>query len=288
MHTYNLSYNQYNNWKLPLNLAIGFHLLVAFSVLALPGLFKDRPLLEETVTVNLVTMNDIQAPPAAPPPQKIEQQEPVKKIENDAVPIPEKTAPPPSPEPVKAVSIKPVKFKKKKNVVKKPKPQQDLEKIKRERLAEALRLEQLAKEQERIAAEEAERLRKLREQQRVTAIKNQLSAPSNRPSRPSNSSAQMTALEQQYYAAIMNHVTSFWSLPEFKSWDRELQAVVYITISRNGIITNQYFGKKSGDATYDQFVRRTLMDASPLPAIPRALRKNKIEVGLRFNPESIN
>lgn len=278
-------YRQLDNWKLPLNLAVGFHLLVAFSLLTLPGLFNKKPIIEDSVMVNLVTMSDLQAPAPAPPAPNITQQQAVSTPDNNLASSPVKPVPAPVPEPVQAVSIKPVKRKIVKKVTQQPR-QRDLEKISRERLAQALQAEKLAAEQARIAAREAERQSKLMAQS-LAAISRQASssaAPSPRPA----SGPQLSALQQQYYLAIVNHVTQHWSVPEFQIWDPGLQTVVVITISRNGTIINQFIEKKSGNPTFDQFVRRTLKDAAPLPAMPKALRENKFEVGLRFYPEGIN
>ena len=90
--------------------------------------------------------------------------------------------------------------------------------------------------------------------------------------------------EKLYQAAIYKRLQQFWSLPEFKKWDPSLTAVVVITISQNGYITNQYFETRSGDKVFDQFVEKTFHDAVPLPQIPAALRKQQYEIGLRFKP----
>ena len=93
--------------------------------------------------------------------------------------------------------------------------------------------------------------------------------------------------EKLYQAAIYKLLQQFWALPEFKKWDPSLTAVVVITISQNGFITNQYFETRSGDKVFDQFVEKTLHDAVPLPQIPAALRKQQYEIGLRFIPTGI-
>lgn len=79
----------------------------------------------------------------------------------------------------------------------------------------------------------------------------------------------------------------FWTLPEFKKWDESLQAIVTIEIARDGTIVNHYFEQLSNDPTFDQFVKKTLQAASPLPPIPPAIRKSKHELGLIFRPGGI-
>jgi len=284
---------------MPLNLAIGFHLLIALSVVFLPGLLKQKPKFEDIYTVNLINLAEPaaqpQESPAAPPPPAAKP-EPVKPepVKTEAVPIAEPVKPIVTPEAqIKPVSLKPIK-KKVKNKDTSPSEddiarQKALEKLKRERVAEALKAEQRAAEQARIAAEEAARQQKILEQQ-LAQIKQQVRAPapsSTGTASRGGSSSTMGVLEKQYYAAIRNRITQFWSLPEFKNWDPSTEAMVVITIAEDGTITNQFFEKRSNDPTFDQFVRKALQDANPLPAIPPALKKNSYEFGLRFTPERI-
>jgi colicin import membrane protein len=162
--------------------------------------------------------------------------------------------------------------------------QKELEKTKRQTIAEALKAEQEAAELARRAAEEAALQQKLLEKQ-LAQIKTQ-SSPAAKPSSRSGSSS-LTGLEMQYYSTIAGRIAQFWALPEYKKWDPATEAVVVITISQNGSILKQFFEKRSNDPTFDQFVRKTLQDASPLPPIPPALQRTSWEVGLRFRPEGI-
>ncbi|MEE4313826.1 MAG: energy transducer TonB [Desulfofustis sp.] len=284
---YSVTYDGKNQWLLPLNLAIGFHLLIAFSIIFLPGMFKSKPRFEDIYSVDLISLAD----QPAPQPQAAAEPPPVEPVnpEPEAVSIaPETVAP--APKPVDPVSLKPLKKKIKKTVVPEENQEQnrqrEAERLRRQRLAEALRAEQQAAEQARIAAEEAARAQKLLEQQ-LTEIRNQAQRSASSTAR-SGSASTLTILERQYYTAIVNRITQFWALPEFKRWDPSTQAVVVITISQNGTITNHFFEKRSNDPVFDQFVSKAVQDANPLPAIPPALRKNSFEIGLRFSPGSIN
>lgn len=293
---FSITYDSYNNWTIPINLAIGFHILLAFSIIFLPGLLKPRPKFEDIYTVNLIDFSEpaaeqVSAPPQqqAPKPEPKPEPEPVKAEKQAPVLEPVKVAPPA--EPVKAVSIKPLKRKIKKKIIKKPDQnivrQKQLEKLKRQSIAEALKAEKLAAEQARLAAEEAERQQKLLEQ-RLTAVRSQVrSSTKTTTAKTGASSGAKSALSTQYHGAIMNHVTQYWALPEFKNWNADLSAVVVVTFSKNGRIVNQFFEKRSGDSAFDQYVRKTLQDADPLPPIPAALRKNQMELGLVFRPGSI-
>jgi len=83
-----------SDWKLPLNLAIGLHLVVLLAALFLPQLLHQQPILPEITTIDLVSMaepstDNEPAAPAAKPAAKTATK-PVAK---------EETAPPPPPEP---------------------------------------------------------------------------------------------------------------------------------------------------------------------------------------------
>ena len=280
---YSLTYNSYNSWTLPLNLAIGFHILIAVSIVVLPDLLKPRPKFEDIYTVNLVNISEVQPQQQAAQP---EPQPPPPEPAKEAVAIADPVKPVEPPKPVKPVSIKPLKRKVKKKVVKQPDPQRQQE-IKRKAMADALKAEEEAARQARLAAEEAERQRKLFEQQ-VAAL-NKQTAQSNRPQTPRRGSGQVSSAVNQYYAGLTGRIMQYWSLPKFKNWDESTRAVVVIRISPTGKIIKQHFEQKSNDPTFDQFVRRTLQDASPLPPVPRAL-KGQVpqDIGLIFSPTGIN
>jgi len=283
---YSVTYNTYNSWTIPFNLAIGFHLVVAFSVLFLPGLLKSKPKFEDIYTVNLINISESVFQEEVIPPPEVAPAPVVPPQSAKAIPIAAPTKPAAPVQTLKPISIKPLKRKLKKKVTPKKPPvqQKELERRKRQSIAEALKAEQEALRQAQIAAEEAARQQKLLERQ-LTEIKKQGSS-SPKVARRSGSST-LTGLERQYYATIEGRITQVWSLPQYKNWDPLTEAVVVIRIARNGTITKQDFEKRSNDPTFDQFVRKTLQDAAPLPPIPPALKGNSREIGLRFRPEGI-
>ncbi len=171
-----------NEWKLPLNLTVAFHIFVLFCAMILPGLLHRTPDLPEITTIDLVSMGEPaaaknepaappaakpQAPPATPPkPAETIKPEVVKEVKpppvEQAVPVPE---PQPKPEPVlpaepvappapaEAISIAPLKQKIKKEVKEEPdtraedakKRQDDLKDIAK-KLKEEAKKEELRKE----------------------------------------------------------------------------------------------------------------------------------------------
>ena len=276
-----------NEWKLPFNIAIGFHVLFFLGVLYLPGLFSAKPKFADIYTVSLISIPE---PVAQPEPAQEEvqaqPQEPPPVIAKKVAPIAEPVMKP-APVPQKAISIKPLKKKK----IKKIKPNtkdlrsKELERKRRQKLAEALQAEELAEENARIAQQELERERNLIKKSQTVAAKPSGKKTVVAEKRLGGSS---NLIEGQYHAAIFGRLHQFWSLPEYMQKMSELEAVVVITISKNGQIANMFFENKSGNRAFDQFVAKTIDAASPLPPIPAAMRKQRHEIGLVFKPGGIN
>jgi len=90
--------------------------------------------------------------------------------------------------------------------------------------------------------------------------------------------------ETQYYAAVAARILPFFQLPEIKRFDPALVTIVIITINTRGEVADAQIESSSGDALYDQLVLKSIEAANPLPPIPPALRKQRIEMGLKFSP----
>lgn len=285
---YRVTYMSGNEWKLPLNLALGFHLIVALSAIYLPDIIDSKPKFEDIYTVNLVNLNEVMQPePRIEEPPVQEAVKEPETVPENAVSIAE-PAPEPVAAPPKAISIKPLKRKKKKKVIQPPPKQKtNLEALKRQKLAEMIRAQQQADEQARILAQEAELERKMLEEAKRKRAAATSKQPARKPGGSSGGKQINSAVAKQYYTAIRSRLMSLWSLPEYKVWDPSLNAQVVITIHKNGVIANSFFEKKSGDRMFDSFVTKTLQDVGTLPPIPPAMKKQRLEIGLRFTPEQI-
>ncbi len=281
-------------WKLPLNIAIGCHIIVAVSCIYGPHIFDSKPKHEQIYTVDLTNFADPsppqQAPKSTPPPEKITA---TKKVARKVAPI-AKAAPEPTPEaaPKKAISLKPQKRKIKKKITPQQKPKtNNNEKIRRQKLAEALRAQQVAEEAAKIAQQEAELERKLMEANLADARRvvqeNNSRQTSNSGSNSSSSASALSGIQKQYLNAIVSHLHGYWQLPEHKSWSSTLATTVAVTVSANGKVKSMYIEQGSGDRVFDQFVLKALRAADPLPNIPPAMRKKQFDIGLVFKPGSI-
>ncbi len=275
-----------NEWKLPFNIAIGFHVLFILGALYLPGLFNTKPKFADIYTVSLISI-----PEPVTQPEPAQEEASVQPIRTPPVtakkiaPIAEQIEKP-APVPQKAISIKPLKKKKIKKIKKNTTDirAKELERKKRQKLAKALQAEEIAEENARVAQKELERERNLMK----TPSKTAATAPVRKKTIAGKQlGGSSNLIQNQYHAAIFGRLHQFWSLPEYMQKDPDLTAVVVITITKNGQIANMFFENRSGNRVFDQFVTKTIEAASPLPPIPAAMRKQRYEIGLRFKPGSI-
>ena len=89
---------------------------------------------------------------------------------------------------------------------------------------------------------------------------------------------------KQYLSAVYQKIHDHWVLPDLQNWDNALEAILSITIKRDGTVTDSYFESKSANIYFNQFVLKAVKDASPLPPFPSQLKEDTFEIGLRFKP----
>ena len=298
-------------WKLPFNLAILFHVLLLSSAIILPKYIHTRPEFPEFTSVDLINIAETlpakqtSAPQSTPvklskPPVTETQKVTTLKAKKLApiAPVLEQT---PQASVAKAISIKPLKRKLKKKLPTIDKSAQERQKkleaaqnrklIDRQKAleAESRQLQDEANRQQAIADAEA----KIAASAALNALKESLRADeASASSRIEHSNNRRyggtsSALAAQYQSSIGGHLDQYWAFPVNKQEGQGLSATVIIKIAKDGRIINYHFEKYSGDRVFDQFVNRTLQEANPLPAIPRALKKQQYSIGLIFKPGKI-
>lgn len=299
------------HWKWPFNLAVGLHIVVFAASIWLPDLIERRPLLDNVVTVDLVSMPDMTAPPAvAQPPAKASkpavEPPPVQPTEPPPVEAAAAVAVAPEPvvEPEPAAPVKPVSLTPRKRKVKKARDTRLAEEKEKEQRLKATQQKKLKRKKEEQARRRADKLKRQRaladarraqrEADRAAARARQELASVIRQSGPSGGAARssgsssgrqvQSVVLKQYLSSMYDRVHSYWILPEMRNWDRSLETVVVLTIRRDGSVTGMQVERKSGDAFFDQFVMKTLQTALPMPRFPALMSQPSIEVGLRFKP----
>ena len=273
-------------WQRPVSIAVALHILILVLSVFAPELLHKKLLLDvdNVVMVSLPDSGPETPQPAAekpveqaappepaPEPEPVPKLEPVKPKVEVAVPEPVEA---PKPVVAKAVSLKPVKKKKK---------LADPEKIVREQ-TEQQRLKEIARArlEEQTAQREAEQAR--------AALAEMIKARSAKPAASSSakgSSARkgvQSIVSQQYLMSVGARVQQFWILPEMRQWDARLETVVVLTILQDGTVSKVEVEQKSADPYYDQFVMKTIESASPMPPFPKLMGEDAIEIGLVFRP----
>ena len=265
----------------PIILALVVHVVTFGLSATLPKILDRKPILDQVVTVNLVSLPASSGPSQQnAQPSQAEPKKPAPVITPEAavkIPVAPKAAPAPVKK-VKPVSLKPIKRK-----VRKTDPNKlAQEKARRKRELERQKALARAKQEELKAKDAAEDARAaLAEMIRRQGVR-QSAASSVRRSKGGKQVNSIVA--QNYYAALYDRVKAFWILPEMRQWDSTLETVVVVTILRNGSIVRTVVEKKSKDPFFDQFAMKTLQKAAPLPDMPKMLKKDSIEIGFRFRP----
>ena len=293
-------------WKWPLNLAIGLHIVIFAASIILPDLIERRPLLDNVVTVDLVSMPELATtPPAAVKPVVKAPQPTVKAV--DPPPEPEaaevsiapkaEVAPEPA-APAKPISLKPLKRK-----IRKARDTRLAEEKERDQRAKTLKQQALARKKAdqakkrreqarrqqavddaRQAQQDAEREAAMARQELASVIRSTVPATTSGRSSGSSGRKVQSVVLKQYLSSLYDRVHSYWILPEMRKWDRGLETIVVLTIRRDGSIAHMEIERKSRDQFFDQFVMKTLQSAAPMPSFPTLMSQPTIEVGLRFKP----
>lgn len=284
-------------WKQPLFLAVGVHLLALVILIFPTSLFQPNLDLEEIYTVDLFEAGE--AGPVEPAPAP-----PVK------TPRAKKAEPPPQEAPVLAeapkpvASINPIEDKPAEVVSLKPRAikkdlRKKLAKVQERKINNALERikDQLSRqeliEQRQLLAQQAasDAVDKLREaihyQNRASSVTSPVQTRSSAPGGGSGRSDQMEAALKQYYIAVSQKIHEHWILPDLQDWKKDLVAVMVVHVRSDGVVTKSVFETKSNNIFFNQFVEKTLQESLPLPPFPPNLDEKNLEIGLVFHPEGL-
>lgn len=92
---------------------------------------------------------------------------------------------------------------------------------------------------------------------------------------------------QIYHASLRTRIKKNWALPEGLLKKTDLSADLLVRIARNGKIEDFRFERKSGVASFDQEVIRTLQKSDPLPPLPEGYPRGMYEVVLTFHANEL-
>ncbi|MDX1776693.1 MAG: TonB C-terminal domain-containing protein [Desulfobulbales bacterium] len=295
-----------SEWQKPFNISIGLHILVLVIAMLAPTFFQRQPKLPEIYTVNLFTATEVaepKTPPVkAPAPKTAAKQKVVKTLPEPKKPaISVKPARPVADAVVKTPIAKPVSLKPRKLKVKVGKTREETA-VDRAKLSKVVQQLQAGAAQKE-AREEADRAAKTAVSKLADAIRTSTAVTGDTAAKTGAQSTETTKTAavsgprgtgiepdfymKQYLSAVHQKIKEHWVLPDLQNWDKSVRAVLVITARRDGIITDSFFEQKSKNIYFNQFILKTVKDASPLPPFPDQLKQNTYEIGLRFSPEGL-
>ncbi len=293
-----------SEWRKPFNISIGLHVIIMVLAMLAPTLFDRQPKLPEIYTVSLFTATEVAESRITPAPKTPSQKAIEKPVIREIKPEIQKPAvsiQPSKPEvapAVKTTIIKPVSLKplKQKVRVGKTKKEEALDKAKLSQVVQRLKTSAAQKKAKEAADEAAkDAVSKLADVLKTTpaarsdiavkaAVQTTSTTKSAGISGPRGTGIEPDFYMKQYLATVYQKVHDHWVLPDLQNWDDSLEAVLVITIRRDGVVTDSFFEEKSKNIYFNQFVLKAVKDASPLPPFPDQLKENTFEIGLRFKP----
>ena len=92
---------------------------------------------------------------------------------------------------------------------------------------------------------------------------------------------------QRYLEEVWNKINDTWKMPGMASYKKNIDALVAVTVRKDGRITDIQFEKKSGNRIFDESINRVLRMVDPLPPLPESLGDGPIELVFPFKPEGI-
>jgi colicin import membrane protein len=88
---------------------------------------------------------------------------------------------------------------------------------------------------------------------------------------------------QIYRMEVENRIYSNWAYPEQK----ELKAMILLTVRRDGTILETKLKRRSGDPLFDESALKAVKRSDPLPPFPEIYKKSYAEIEIIFNPQNL-
>lgn len=108
-------------------------------------------------------------------------------------------------------------------------------------------------------------------------------SPRGTPQPPSRENGASADRMNPYYSALWVRIKEQWALPEVVHGGDQLEAVLAVTILRDGSLNRLTYEKRSGNRLFDESAENAVKKAAPFPPLPGWLNEAYIEVGIRFH-----
>lgn len=119
-------------------------------------------------------------------------------------------------------------------------------------------------------------------EERLAATRASESAARTEARQPSSREGSVEDRMNAYYTALWVRIKEQWALPEAILRGEQLEAVMAVTILRDGSLGRLVFEQRSGNRLFDESAEKALQKAAPFPALPGWLNEPFIDVGIRF------
>jgi colicin import membrane protein len=88
---------------------------------------------------------------------------------------------------------------------------------------------------------------------------------------------------QIYQMQVESVIKSNWHYPVATDSQKDREAILLLTVKRDGAILSSRFDKRSQNALFDESVIKAIERSNPLPPFPESLRRTHEEFVIRFN-----
>jgi len=267
-----ISHDNYR--KIPLILVCATHLGVLILTIAAPFLTSHSQRIPEVYTVNLYQVQEAATQVPAAKPVSV----PKPAIKKAVISRPVKP---------NAVSLSPIRQR-----LERERKEKDAKRLETER--DRLKLEALKANLEKQQAEkEARETASKAISQLTDHLKSTANDPGTKPEQAAATGTSTGGTEidprklealDRYRARLFEHISPHWQLPELQNWDENLRAVIVLRVKRDGTVTSSYFEKRSGNLRFNQYVKKAIDIAQPLPPFPIDFHEKSEEIAVTFSP----
>lgn len=95
--------------------------------------------------------------------------------------------------------------------------------------------------------------------------------------------AEVNSQKNEYIAIISSRIKGNWTLPPALMPKENIETIIDVKISRNGVLEYIGFEKNSGNRYFDDSALKAVKKSSPFPPFPSFIIENYIEIGFRFH-----
>jgi|GEM_PF-1258361 hypothetical protein len=94
------------------------------------------------------------------------------------------------------------------------------------------------------------------------------------------------SLMEKYYSAIWQRIKQNWPPPQSELKNMKgLETIIQVKIGREGMLKDMWYEKRSGNTVYDQGVWEAIKKSEPFAPIPKEIKEDVLEIGIRFHPD---